>query len=77
MSSAWWLGSRCMLGLGQISRITINFMRTKQCVLNLPSDEVKRAINVLARIAGTADLTTVEPTWARKTSRRETDTNST
>lgn len=61
MSSAWWLGNRCMLGLGEISHTTANLMRTKQCVLNLPSDQMKSAVNALARTTGTADLATAEP----------------
>ncbi|KAF6233206.1 hypothetical protein HO173_008495 [Letharia columbiana] len=37
-SSAWWLSQRCMLGLAAQSQTTINLQRSKQCVLNLPSD---------------------------------------
>ena len=36
MSSAWWLGWRCMLGLGSNSKTTENLIRTGECVLNLP-----------------------------------------
>ncbi|KIW86981.1 uncharacterized protein Z519_12446 [Cladophialophora bantiana CBS 173.52] len=61
MSSAWWLGNRCMLGLGEISQTTVNLMRTKQCVLNLPSDDMKNPVNALARTTGTADVATAEP----------------
>jgi hypothetical protein len=52
MSSAWWLGNRCMLGLGAISQTTINLLRTKQCVLNLASDNMSDAINALALTTG-------------------------
>jgi flavin reductase (DIM6/NTAB) family NADH-FMN oxidoreductase RutF len=61
MSSAWWLGNRCMLGLGTISQTTINLIRTRQCVLNLPSDSLKDAVNALARTTGAADISSAEP----------------
>ena len=37
MSSAWWLGSACMLGLGAVSKTSDNLIRTGECVINLPS----------------------------------------
>ncbi|KAJ5619180.1 hypothetical protein N7510_003164 [Penicillium lagena] len=52
MSSAWWLGNRCMLGLGAISQTTINLIRTKQCVLNLASTGMEEAVNALAKTTG-------------------------
>jgi flavin reductase (DIM6/NTAB) family NADH-FMN oxidoreductase RutF len=61
MSSAWWLGNRCMLGLGAISQTTINLLRTKQCVLNLASDNMSDAINALARTTGSKEILTAEP----------------
>ncbi|GFP53349.1 uncharacterized protein YdfE [Trichoderma asperellum] len=61
MSSAWWLGNRCMLGLGIGSQTMVNLRRTKQCVINLPSDDINDAVNALARTTGAADITTVEP----------------
>lgn len=50
-----------MLGLATKSHTTINLLRTKQCVLNLASDEMKDAINALARTTGTPTLATAEP----------------
>jgi flavin reductase (DIM6/NTAB) family NADH-FMN oxidoreductase RutF len=35
MSSAWWVGWRCMLGLARNSKTTENMIRTGECVLNL------------------------------------------
>lgn len=61
MSSAWWLGNRCMLGLGSISQTTVNLLRTKQCVLNLASDDMSAAINALARTTGNKDMLTATP----------------
>lgn len=52
MSSAWWLGHRCMLGLISSSQTTINMRRTKQCVLNLVSDSMGDQINALTRTTG-------------------------
>ncbi|KAK9328898.1 hypothetical protein V1520DRAFT_370867 [Lipomyces starkeyi] len=60
MSSAWWLGNRCMLGLGTISQTTVNLLRTKQCVLNLASDDMIDAVNALARTTGAKDVATAE-----------------
>ncbi|KAJ5642840.1 hypothetical protein N7490_006840 [Penicillium lividum] len=58
MSSAWWLGNRCMLGLAAISQTTINLIRTKQCVLNLASDNMAGAVNALAKTTGSKDILT-------------------
>lgn len=52
MSSAWWLGWRCMLGLGCNSKTTENLMRTGECVLNLPSAALVDAVDRLARTTG-------------------------
>lgn len=53
MSSAWWLGWRCMLGLSAVSKTTENIIRTRECVLNLPSTDLVAAVNRLARTTGT------------------------
>ncbi len=42
MSSAFWLGWRCILGLGAVSKTPENMIRTGQCVLNLPSEQMAR-----------------------------------
>lgn len=52
MSSAWWLGWRCMLGLSANSRTTENLLRTGSCVLNLPSVNDVAAVDRLARLTG-------------------------
>lgn len=49
MSSAWWIGWRCMLGLDSTSKTTANIMRTGECVLNLPSADLVGAVDRLAR----------------------------
>ena len=52
MSSAWWLGWNCMLGLGARSHTAQNLLREKECVLNLPSVGMVAAVNRLARLTG-------------------------
>jgi flavin reductase (DIM6/NTAB) family NADH-FMN oxidoreductase RutF len=52
MSSAFWLGWRCMLGLSAESKTTENMKRTGECVLNLPSADLAAAVNRLARTTG-------------------------
>src|ERR1700754_3478837 len=52
MSSAWWLGWRCMLGLRTGSKTTENLIRTGGCVLNLPAAALVGAVDRLARATG-------------------------
>jgi flavin reductase (DIM6/NTAB) family NADH-FMN oxidoreductase RutF len=52
MSSAWWLGWNCMLGLGAKVHTAQNLLREKECVLNLPSVTQVEAANKLARTTG-------------------------
>lgn len=52
MSSVFWLGWRCMLGLGAGSKTPQNMLRTRQCVLNLPSVAQVAGVNRLARTTG-------------------------
>lgn len=53
MSSVFWLGWRCILGLAAVSQTPINMLRTKECVLNLASVDNVEAVNRLARTTGT------------------------
>jgi flavin reductase (DIM6/NTAB) family NADH-FMN oxidoreductase RutF len=53
MSSAWWLGWNCMLGLGQSSQTARNLLRERECILNLPSDDLVGSVNRLAKLTGT------------------------
>jgi flavin reductase (DIM6/NTAB) family NADH-FMN oxidoreductase RutF len=52
MSSAFWLGWRCILGLGARSKTPQNMLRTGECVLNLPSVDIVGAVNRLALKTG-------------------------
>jgi flavin reductase (DIM6/NTAB) family NADH-FMN oxidoreductase RutF len=49
MSSAWWLGWSCMLGLDASSQTTINLRRTGECVLNLPTEAQVANVDALSR----------------------------
>jgi flavin reductase (DIM6/NTAB) family NADH-FMN oxidoreductase RutF len=59
MSSAWWLGLSCMLGLGTRSHTPANIQRTGECVLNLPSVQQVVAVDRLARTTGSDPV----PEW--------------
>jgi len=52
MSSAWWLGESCMLGLGSRGKMFENLKREKECVLNLPSVDLVNAVDKLALTPG-------------------------
>jgi flavin reductase (DIM6/NTAB) family NADH-FMN oxidoreductase RutF len=52
MSSAFFLGWRCILGLGSASKTTQNMVRTGECVLNLPSAELACMVDKLALTTG-------------------------
>lgn len=52
MSSAWWLGRSCLLGFGARSQTPANLLRTRECVLNLPSVAQVAAVDRLARTTG-------------------------
>lgn len=52
ISSAFWLGWRCLLGLTALSKTTQNMIRTGECVLNLPSVNEVAAVNRLALTTG-------------------------
>jgi flavin reductase (DIM6/NTAB) family NADH-FMN oxidoreductase RutF len=52
MSSVFWLGWRCILGLDASSKTTQNMIRTGECVVNLPSADGVAAVNRLARTTG-------------------------
>ena len=49
VASAWWLGWTCMLGLGQMRQATANLIRTRECVINLPSASLVSQVDRLAR----------------------------
>ncbi|MEL4179222.1 flavin reductase family protein [Roseateles sp. PN1] len=56
MSSAWWLGWSCMLGLDASSKTVANLRREGECVLNLASTQNAEAVDRLALLTGSAQL---------------------
>src|SRR5437660_11989554 len=56
MSSAFWLGWRCLLGLDRTSKTVANIMRTNQCVLNLPSEAHVEVVDGIALTTRSAIL---------------------
>lgn len=52
MSSAFWLGWRCMLGLNRSSKTAQNLLRERECVLNLPSEREVDHVDALALTTG-------------------------
>lgn len=52
ISSVFWLGWRCVIGISAVSQTTKNILRTGECVLNLPSEKEVEHVNSLARTTG-------------------------
>jgi flavin reductase (DIM6/NTAB) family NADH-FMN oxidoreductase RutF len=54
MSSAWWLGQYCLVGLGNSGQTTANLHRERQCVLNLVPAAMADAVDRIALTTGSA-----------------------
>ena len=52
ISSIFWLGWRCIIGISASSKTTQNIIRNKSCTLNLPSVNEATAVNRLALTTG-------------------------
>ncbi|MDP5272781.1 flavin reductase family protein [Chengkuizengella axinellae] len=52
MSSAWWLGQSCMLGMSRFSQTVQNLERERECVLNIPSADLVSIVDKLALLTG-------------------------
>ncbi len=52
ISSVFWNGYRCMIGIAAHSKTTENILRTRECVLNLPSENMAKAVDRLALTTG-------------------------
>jgi flavin reductase (DIM6/NTAB) family NADH-FMN oxidoreductase RutF len=63
MSSAWWLGWTCMLGLGQAGQTSDNLIRTRECVINLPSESMVSAVDRLALTTGKDPVPPKKQSW--------------
>jgi flavin reductase (DIM6/NTAB) family NADH-FMN oxidoreductase RutF len=56
MSSAWWLGQTCVLGLAETSQTAANLHRERECVLNLPSSALVDAVDRIALLTARAEV---------------------
>jgi flavin reductase (DIM6/NTAB) family NADH-FMN oxidoreductase RutF len=63
MSSAWWLGWSAMLGLGAMSQTSDNLLRTRECVINLPSDDLVTHVDRLALTTGKNPVPEKKASW--------------
>jgi flavin reductase (DIM6/NTAB) family NADH-FMN oxidoreductase RutF len=63
MSSAWWLGWSCMLGLGTMGQTSENLIRTRECVINLPSQDQVSHVDRLALTTGRNPVPEKKLTW--------------
>jgi flavin reductase (DIM6/NTAB) family NADH-FMN oxidoreductase RutF len=63
MSSAWWLGWTCMLGLGKMGQTSDNLIRTRECVINLPSDTLASHVDRLALTTGKNPVPELKQSW--------------
>ena len=63
MSSAWWLGWSCMLGLGQMGQTSDNLIRTRECVINLPSEDLVTHVDRLALTTGKSPVPDKKREW--------------
>jgi flavin reductase (DIM6/NTAB) family NADH-FMN oxidoreductase RutF len=52
ISSVFWLSWRCVIGIGTASKTAENILRTKECVINLPSVHQAGVVNNLALTTG-------------------------
>src|SRR5579871_2252998 len=52
MSSAFWLGWRCILGLAAAAKTAQNLRRVGECVLNIPSEREVSGVDRLALTTG-------------------------
>jgi flavin reductase (DIM6/NTAB) family NADH-FMN oxidoreductase RutF len=52
ISSVFWLGWRCVIGIGAGSKTAQNLQRARECVLNLPSVQEVEGVNRLALTTG-------------------------
>ncbi len=63
MSSAWWLGWSCMLGLGKMGQTSDNLIRTRECVINLPSVAQVTQVDRLALTTGKDPVPEKKASW--------------
>ena len=52
ISSVFWLGYRCIIGIAASSKSTENILRSRECVLNMPSEDMASSVDRLALTTG-------------------------
>lgn len=52
LSSVFWLGWRCVIGVAATSKTTENILRERECVVNMPSQDMVEHIDRLALTTG-------------------------
>lgn len=65
ISSAWSLGWNFVLGLGVAGKTFENLMRSGECVLNFPSDDMWREVELLAPLTGKNPVPSEKPAHTR------------
>jgi flavin reductase (DIM6/NTAB) family NADH-FMN oxidoreductase RutF len=63
MSSAWWLGWSCMLGLGTMGQTSENLIRTRERVINLPNQDQVSQVDRLALTTGRNPVSAQKVSW--------------
>src|SRR3954463_7256137 len=63
MSSVWWLGWSCMLGLGTMGKTSENLIRGRECVINLPSHHEVSHVDRLAMTTGSNPVPGKKQDW--------------
>jgi flavin reductase (DIM6/NTAB) family NADH-FMN oxidoreductase RutF len=66
MSSAWWLSWSRMLGLGQMGQTSDNLIRTRECVINLPSEDLVTHVDRLALTTGKNPVPDKKREWGSR-----------
>ena len=74
MSSAWWLGWSCMLGLGSMGQTSENLIRSRECVINLPSESEVGFVDRLAMTTGRDPVPEKKLAWGYRHERRKFET---
>jgi flavin reductase (DIM6/NTAB) family NADH-FMN oxidoreductase RutF len=74
MSSVWWLGWSCMLGLGSMGQTSENLIRSRECVVNLPSEHQAAHVDRLAMTTGRDPVPEKKRAWGYRHDRRKFET---
>ena len=56
ISSAWWLGKNCVLGMSTRSKTVENLKQRPEIVINLPNPDLVWNVNQLALLTGSKEV---------------------